>query len=130
MIVQSELLVRVVDRTLVQGKLNKLRRNTGDVVAVMEAGHNWSEAERNNSFWIIIETDMPYLEACEFTAEMPYTRIEWPDKPPVKQHINLNALFQGIPTNSGTPYQVQAQDLRDHTVTKPVPPALAKGFTL
>lgn len=130
MIVQSELLVRIVDRALVQGKQNQRRRNAGDVVVVMPAGHAWSQTELDAPQWIIIKTDMPFDEACEFTAEAPYTREQWHDKPPVKQDINLNALFQGSPNKADSPYEVVAQDLRDNTRQKVIPQGLARGHKL
>lgn len=89
-----ELLVRVVDKTNSDPKLDRALTKRGDVIAVSADGHVWGTQEVSNPDWVILKLpDMTREQAESLLA---------PEHPPDlnnryvlrkrSQRINLNAL--------------------------------------
>lgn len=57
-----ELLIRVVDKQPLVSVISEVSSQRGDLIAAVQDGWAWSQAERNNPHWIIIQCDLVEAE--------------------------------------------------------------------
>lgn len=58
-----ELLIRITDKHPVVAAQYEFASQRGDVIAACPDGWAWSDAERDNSEWIIVKADITDIEA-------------------------------------------------------------------